>query len=107
MTNVKLYELLHSYNTTGISYSVFYNRKSDNALIRTVHVDFLSKDEAEDARQRYNGYNWNGYVLGVAPWQIPMKHLGVSWDSGRGQKGVHFSERDQGSAADTNFEEVY
>jgi hypothetical protein len=99
-----MYQLLHNYNVTSLSRTVLYLRKPEKSLIRALHVDFASKDEADHARLTFNNFSYHGSVLGVATWQIPMKHLGVSWDSGR--KGGHFSGRDQGSAVGTNFEEV-
>jgi hypothetical protein len=98
-----LYKLLFSYNVTWVGDSVLYERKNDK--IRAINVDFATKDEAEHAWLKFNEFNWYGNIIGVAPWQIPMKHLGVSWDSGR--KVGHFSGRDQGSAVGTSFEEVH
>jgi hypothetical protein len=40
----------------------------------------------------------------VSKYQIPMRHLGASWDGGL--KGGHRSGRDQGSAVGTNYEHV-
>jgi hypothetical protein len=82
-----------------------YKRKTDKQTVRAMNVDFATKDEAEHARLKFNEFNWYGKIIGGAPWQVPMKHLGVSWYSGR--KAGHFSGRDQGSAVGTNFEEVH
>jgi hypothetical protein len=100
-----LYKLLFSYNVTWVGYSILYQRKNDKQTVRAMNVDFATRDEAEHARLKFNEFNWYGNIIGVAPWQVPMKHLGVSWDSGR--KARHFSGRDQGSAVGTNFEEVH
>jgi RNA recognition motif-containing protein len=93
------YRLLHNFN---VIWADFINIKDKDDLL--ISVSFTTRDEAERAKQQYNGFILEGRRLGCNTWQIPRKYLGASWDSGR--PGVHYSGRDQGSAVGTNFEEV-
>jgi len=98
-TEFLLYPLLHNFNVTWVD---IINLRDKIDLLGS--VQFATRDEAERAKQWYNGFILEGRRLVCHTWQIPRKYLGVSWDSGRA--GVHYSGRDQGSAVGTNFEEV-
>ena len=65
-------------------------------------VDFATREEAEEVVQIFNGAKFANHKMEVSKYQIPMKHLGTSWDGGL--KGGHQSGRDQGNAAGTNYE---
>jgi hypothetical protein len=97
-----IYKLLHNYDVMCLSKPIRYNRR----LVRRCckFVDFATREEADQAVQTFNGAKWDGLKMEVSKYQIPLKHLGASWDGG--QKGGHRSGRDQGSAVSTNYEYV-
>lgn len=106
-TRETMYELLHNYNVTSLG-PPLQQRGTRNFGVKFpttfIVVYFASRHEADDARSRFDGYVLEGQKLNVREWYLPMKYLGVSWESG--YKGEHYSGRDQGSAVGTNFEEV-
>ena len=99
-----IYALFYSYNVDSVSHSISYEEKGSKLQRTCWHVDFSSLEEADDAIRVLNGTECMGTKVRVTKWQIPLKYLGASWDSGR--PGEHFSGRDQGSAVGTNYEYV-
>jgi hypothetical protein len=97
-----IYKLLHNYNVMCASKPIKYNR----GLVRRhcKFVDFATREEADQVVQIFNGAKLHGLKMEVSKYQIPLKHLGASWDGGL--KGGHRSGRDQGSAVSTNYEYV-
>jgi hypothetical protein len=99
-----IYALFYSYNVDSVSWDIPYEEKTTKSQRKCWHVDFSTREEADDAIRVFNGTKYKGTKLRVTRWQIPLKHLSASWDSGR--PGEHFSGRDQGSAVGTNYEYV-
>ena len=100
----ELYSLFHNYNVERMGKKVLYKRK-DGTSRTAVMIDFSTREEAEIAVKVYNKSLFKGERILVNKYQIPLKYLGgTSWDGGR--RGGHYSGRDQGNAAGTNFERV-
>lgn len=102
-TTTILYKLLHNYNVMCVAKKILYTRKSVQRRC-CIFVDFATREEADQVVQIFNGAKHEGFTLEVSKYQIPLRHLGASWDGGI--KGGHRSGRDQGSAVDTNYEYV-
>lgn len=100
----QIYGLFHSYNVDATSWNIKYTQKVGGKERSCYQVDFSTREEADDAVRVFHEYNLNGCRLHVAKYQIPLKYLGASWDSGL--PGAHFSGRDRGSAVGTNYEHV-
>ncbi|KAF2626714.1 hypothetical protein BU25DRAFT_449256 [Macroventuria anomochaeta] len=101
----ELYALFHNYNIDSMGDFIEYRRKSDSGLRSTIMLDFTTREEADKSVHVFDEHKFKGMVLQVRKWQLPLKHLGgTSWDGGR--PGIHYSGRDQGNAAGTNFEHV-
>jgi hypothetical protein len=98
------YKLLHDYNVMRVAKRITYTRKPVLQRRRCVFVDFATREEADEVVQIFNGAKFEGLTMEVSKYQIPMRHLGASWDGGL--KGGHRSGRDQGSAVGTNYEHV-
>jgi hypothetical protein len=102
-----VYRLLHDFNVVTAA-TVWPEQAVRNGRLMskgTVFIDFDTRDEAQRAQNTFDGRLYGSKRLVVRPWQISLKYLGASWDTGRG--GEHFSgRRDQGSAIGTNYEEV-
>lgn len=100
----QIYELFHSYNVDATSWEIKYTQKVGGHERSCYQLDFSTREEADDAVRVFHKYKYKGCRLQVAKYQIPLKYLGASWESGR--PGAHFSGRDQGSAVGTNYEHV-
>jgi hypothetical protein len=101
------YRLLHDFNVNSAAtvWPEENARKGYQMTTGTVLIDFDTREEAKCAQNKFDGRLYGSRTVIVRPWQIPLKYLGASWDTGRG--GEHFSgKRDQGSAIGTNYEEV-
>jgi RNA recognition motif-containing protein len=96
--------LFYNYNVDAVSLEVVYEQKSSKSRRKCWHVDFSTREKADDAVRVFHKFKYKGSRLQVAKYQIPLKYLGASWDSGL--PGAHFSGRDQGSAVGTNYEHV-
>ena len=99
-----IYALFHSYNVDATSWEIKYTQKVGGNKRSCYQVDFSTREEADDAVRVFHNYKLKGCRLHVAKYQIPLKYLGASWDSGL--PGAHFSGRDRGSAVGTNYEHV-
>jgi len=97
----QIYVWLYQSNVTSVS-TIKVNA---NGALAAIYVDFETHEEAETARLSFDRTRIFGKPIRVFHWYPPMKYLGgLSWDAGRG--GVHYSGRDAGSAAGTNFEQL-
>ncbi|KAH6638999.1 hypothetical protein C7974DRAFT_373291 [Boeremia exigua] len=95
-----MYELFHNYDVDCLS-GCFRTGQSEE--YRNM-IHFATRKEADEVIQLFDRSTLWGSRCRVSRWQIPLRFLGNSWDNG--PKGGHWSGRDQGSAAGTNFQSV-
>jgi hypothetical protein len=82
-----MYRLPHDFNVTSTT-----TRRQPETLstgyqveIIAVFVDFETRDEAKRAQNAFDGRMYDGRRLAARPWQIPLKYMGASWDTARGE----------------------
>lgn len=100
----RIYSMFHNYDVVSNIFTVHYKRKQDSRQRAAIHLAFCPRESADEAVSQLNKYKKDGIEHNVSKWQMPLKHIGTSWDTGR--KAGHFSRRDQGSAVATNLESV-
>ena len=96
--------MFHNYDIVSNTSPVYYKRRQGSPWKSAIHLDFCLRESADEAVSQFNMYKRDGIEHTVSKWQMPLKHIGSSWDGGR--KGGHCSGRVQVSPVATNLESI-
>ena len=102
-----LYSKLCTYNVLDLHLSnTYWNtdrvKRTENSFSS---VFFATRHDAQKVCQLYDKVKAFGETIRVQTRRPPMRHPGLSWDSGRNR--AHYQPRNEGSAAKTIFESVH